>query len=345
MTHSFVDSKPPYKITDLPPLVIGGAVFNTQYAADPSKLPIREIILTAFSKGLNALDTSPYYGQSEILVGEALAQIEKEWPRESYFICTKAGRIQLDEFDYSRPSVRKSVLRSLERLHTSYLDLVYMHDIEFVEEHEVYDALRELVELKKEGIVRNIGVSGYPVEFLLKVAKECSTTYHEEIGPLDAILSYSHGCIQNTKLFDLYDQFLESGIKKILNGSILSMSMLRSAKTHAFHPAPQALKDLVDSAAQDLLKENVELADLATRFALKKWLFQTVKQDENKPFEWNRKTSVVLGVSSLDELSAAIDGYYSVEKNEANGDEELFDKVQKKLGPDHFNETWSSGRF
>ncbi|KAI3529065.1 L-galactose dehydrogenase, partial [Colletotrichum filicis] len=41
---------------------------------------------------------------------------------------TKAGRIAPTEFDYSPAWIRASVLRSLERLNTTYLDLVYTHD-------------------------------------------------------------------------------------------------------------------------------------------------------------------------------------------------------------------------
>lgn len=343
-------AKPPLSISDLPPLIMGGAVFNTQYAKDPSKLPIKELLQTAFDKGLRALDTSPYYGQSEELIGAALKEIAPVWPRESYFICTKAGRIQLDEFDYSRASVRQSVVRSLQRLNTTYLDLVYMHDVEFVAEEDVYEALRELRQLKQEGVVKNIGVSGYPVDYLLKLATECSTTHVGDIGPLDAVLSYSHGCIQNTRLFELYDAFVATGIKKLMNGSILSMSLLRSGVTHAFHPAPQALKDRVDAVAQQLLTQNIELADLATRFALKRWLFEIGNEghnDQNKgaALPWNRTNSVVLGVSSLAELAAAIDAYYLVERNDDNGDEQLFEQFRHDLGPEHYNETWASGRF
>ena len=36
------------------------------------------------------------------------------------------------DFDYSPATIRRSVRRSLQRLHTQYLDVVYLHDIEFV---------------------------------------------------------------------------------------------------------------------------------------------------------------------------------------------------------------------
>lgn len=344
-SQDFTQTKsPPYELTDTPPLVIGGAVFNTQYSDDPESLPIKEILKVAFSKGLVALDTSPYYGQSEELIGSALSQIQEEWPREKYFICTKAGRIRLNDFDYSRELVRRSVLRSLQRLKTNYLDLVYLHDIEFVSEQETYEALKELVALKKEGVIKNIGVTGYPVDYLLKIAIGCKTTYAAEIGPLDAILSYSNGCLQNTKLFDAQDDFLnKAGVTKVFNGSIISMSLLRSGKTHDFHPAPQDLKDVCDQIAQKLLKEDqVELADLATKYAIEKTLF-TDKVDKDKKLVWNKDFSVVLGVSSVEELTSAIEGYEYVQANENAKEHKLYERVQLELGPEHLNETWASG--
>ena len=146
-------------------------MFNYQYSSDPHSLPVQELIERAFQLGLNALDTSPYYGPSEEIIGQALQKIS--FSRDQYYICTKAGRVKLDEFDYSRASVRLSVERSLQRLGTSYIDLVYMHDIEFVEPDQIMDALKELHLLKSEGLIKNFGISGYPVKFLYEIALRC----------------------------------------------------------------------------------------------------------------------------------------------------------------------------
>jgi len=336
--------KQPYLIENLPPIFIGGAVFNHQYSSNPQALPVKEIVETAFELGLNAIDTSPYYGPSEELLGKALSEIK--YPRNQYYICTKAGRIRLDEFDYSRESVRKSVQRSLKRLGVEYLDLVYMHDIEFVEPQQIFEALRELKLLKQENVIRNFGISGYPVKLLYEIAFQCATG---DIGPLDAILSYSNGCIQNTILFEYYDRFFkECKIKKLLNGSILSMSLLRSSTTHSFHPADKKLINKVDEIGADLLQnDNIELADLSTRYAIKNWLFSTIDQPNPQNLQWNKKTSVVLGVSNVDELKVAISAYNQVKTN-AKGindqDEIHVTKVQKELG-NHMNETWPSGIY
>jgi D-arabinose 1-dehydrogenase len=84
--------------------------------------------------GIRAFDTSPYYDNSEIVLGSALQALSHEFPRGTYQILTKVGRYgpTSEDFDYSRDAVRRSVRRSLRRMHTSYLDVVYVHDIEFV---------------------------------------------------------------------------------------------------------------------------------------------------------------------------------------------------------------------
>ena len=106
------------------------------------------------------------------------------------------------------------------------------------------------------------------------------------------------------------------------------MSMLRSDITHSFHPASPALKQRVADIAEKLKEENVELADLATRFAIKEWLFKY-------------KSGIVLGVSNLHELESAVQCYWDVKSGVFN-DGKLVEQVQTSLA-EHFNETWPSG--
>lgn len=109
---------------------------------------------------------------------------------------TKCGRFGLNDFDYSPPRIRQCVLESLERLQTTYLDAVYLHDVEYVAtavrskaagnhataldteaaayglakgdeakiwgegDQKILDAFAELRKLKQEGIVKHIGITG-----------------------------------------------------------------------------------------------------------------------------------------------------------------------------------------
>jgi aryl-alcohol dehydrogenase-like predicted oxidoreductase len=105
------------------------ATFNYQYNADPYELDTTGLVQQALEYGIRAFDTSPYYGPSEEILGAALDTpfVRSNVPREQYFLLTKVGRIAGDEFDYSKEWVRQSVARSLQRLKTEYLDVVYCH--------------------------------------------------------------------------------------------------------------------------------------------------------------------------------------------------------------------------
>lgn len=313
------------KLQDLPPLLLGGAVFNEQFNDHPERLPVQQMLKIGFSNGITAIDTSPYYGPSEILLGNALRALKPEFPRETYYIVTKAGRVKLNDFDYKPESIRKSIYRSLERLDTTYLDLLYLHDVEFNSEDEILAALVEMKKLKSEGVIRHFGISGYPVDFLFKIAKKVVDI--PEIGALDAILSYSNYNLQNEILKDYVDKFYnEAKLTKLLSGSILSMSLLRSGSTHEFHPASKELRDKCQEVAKLTASRGVELADLATRYAIK---------------EFKDKGPIVLGVSNVSELENAIDQYWNVVEDKVD-DTELVKEVKKAFGK-HLNETWESG--
>jgi predicted aldo/keto reductase-like oxidoreductase len=154
----------------------------------------------ALEYGIRAFDTSPYYGPSEEILGAALDTpfVRANVPRDQYFLLTKVGRIAGDEFDYSPAWVRQSVARSLRRLKTEYLDVVYCHDVEFVSEEEVMEAVRELRRIRdEEGTIKYIGISGYPLPVLCSLARKVLAETGE---PLDAVMSYANFTLQNELL-------------------------------------------------------------------------------------------------------------------------------------------------
>ncbi|KAK2053442.1 L-galactose dehydrogenase [Colletotrichum caudatum] len=255
-------SRPPVASV-LPPLFLGTATFNTQHVKDPLQMPYRQIVSRALELGVNGFDTSPYYGPSEVLLGDALAAhtAATGLPREAYVLVTKAGRIAGDEFDYSPAYVRHSVLRSLARLNTAYLDLVYMHDVEFVSPAEVLAAVGALRRLRDEGRIRYVGISGFPVRVLCALAEAVLAETGE---PLDAVLSYGHFTIQNPTLGlpeagddqSPLRRFRDAGVQVVLNASMLGMGLLTSTGIPpsseagegkagvigSWHPAPDDLR-------------------------------------------------------------------------------------------------------
>ena len=262
----------------LPPLIFGTATFNHQFNNDPFALDTVGLVTSALTHGIRAFDTSPYYGPSEQLLGDALATpfVRETFPRESYMILTKVGRIKGDEFDYSKEWVRASVLRSLERLHTSYLDLVYCHDIEFVSLAEVLEAVTELRRLRDEGKVRYVGICGFPLDVLGDAAE---MLLRETGEPVDCVQSYAHFNLQNQTLGGPrgVERFHKAGVSVVTNASCLGMGLLRREGVPIggmgdWHPAPRELRQAVHEASDFCDRHDEKIEVIAIRWALETWI-------------------------------------------------------------------------
>jgi aryl-alcohol dehydrogenase-like predicted oxidoreductase len=260
-------------------------------------MPYRAIVARALALGVAGFDTSPYYGPAEVLLGDALQTAAA--PRASYALATKAGRVAGDEFDYSPAYIRHSVLRSLRRLHAEYLDLVYLHDVEFVSAAEVLAAVGALRRLRDEGKVRAVGISGFPVHLLCDRAEEVLRATGE---PLDAVLSYGHFTIQNPVLAEAevvrgdarpapedgpLARFRRAGVQVVLNASMLGMGILtqagvpesttaatddaKAAQIAKWHPSPDALRRACREMAATAARAGDRLETVAIRWAMEEY--------------------------------------------------------------------------
>jgi D-arabinose 1-dehydrogenase len=316
----------------LPPLVCGTATFNIQYNADPFALPTTAIVHKALSVGVRAFDTSPYYGPAEELLGKALDTpfVHENFPRENYFILTKVGRIASAEFDYSAEWVRFSVQRSLERLKTSYLDVVYCHDVEFVSAAEVLVAVKELRRIRdEEGTIKYVGISGYPVDVLCDLAE---LVLKETGEPLDVVMSYATFTLQNTTLLtEGVPRLKAAGVDVVPNASPLGMGLLRRAGVPSgaagnWHPAPEGLREAVKKVSAFCDSKDERLEVVAIRYSLERWLLDASSVgslgDPASGVPWvresieetgGRKLGVsVMGVSNLSELDECMRVWRSI---------------------------------
>lgn len=191
-------------------------------------------------------------------------------------ILTKCGRIGISSFDYSPAWIRKSVARSLQRLRTGYLDVVYCHDVEFVSWQDVVAAVRELRRLRdEEGSVRYVGISGYPVDVLVALAE----LIRKETGEaIDVVQSYSNFNLQNTRLLrDGLEALAGAGVDVVTNASVLSMGLLRrngvpQSGQGDWHPAPKELRAAVARVSDVLDSRDEKLETLAIRYAVENWM-------------------------------------------------------------------------
>ncbi|MCU0971105.1 MAG: aldo/keto reductase, partial [Gammaproteobacteria bacterium] len=126
------------------------------------QVPSASLVLRAIDQGINYFDTAPDYGQSEALIGEALAKLGQ---RDKVYIASKFCRpVGYEEgVSHLQPGSTKAdykaaVEGSLRRLRTDYLDVVFVHaiggvrDVD-VERRRLFDEamLSAFQELRQEG--------------------------------------------------------------------------------------------------------------------------------------------------------------------------------------------------
>lgn len=113
-------------------------------------------VACALSEGYRMIDTAAAYGNEEA-VGAAIKS--SDVPRSDILITTK---VNFSSYENARASVEKS----LRLLGTDYLDLVLLH----WPFGNYYAAWRVLEEMKKEGKIREIGVSNFDPDRLIDLS-------------------------------------------------------------------------------------------------------------------------------------------------------------------------------
>jgi 2,5-diketo-D-gluconate reductase A len=106
-------------------------------------------VLDALKAGYRSIDTAQSYFNEE-QVGSAIQK--SGIPREEIFLTTK---VWLEHYGYEK--TKASVLESMRKLQTDYLDLVLLHQ----PFGDAYGAWRALEELYEAGKLRAIGISNY----------------------------------------------------------------------------------------------------------------------------------------------------------------------------------------
>lgn len=243
---------------DLPILSFGASSLGAEFRS----ITLDEAMLstkTAIDLGMNFIDTSPFYGRgmSEILLGMGLKGV----PRESYLLGTKLGRYSDVHFDFSAKRVEESVHVSLQRLGTDHLDVLLLHDVEFVPLSQIWEeTLPAVLRLKKEGKVRAVGFSCYPL-------KTFHTVLDHVENDIDCVLSYNRYTLQNTSFGDDLLPRLEAKGIGAMNAGPFSARLLTNAELPAWLKEPENVKAAARAAAKLCESRGVDIAQLAVQFS------------------------------------------------------------------------------
>lgn len=220
-------------------------------------------VFTAIEHGINFIDVSPYYGyyKAETVLGKAL----KDIPRNAYFLSTKVGRYGqngVNTWNYSGKRAKESVYESMQRLHVDFFDIINVHDIEFADLNQVVnETLPALVELKKEGVVKHVGITDLQLENLKWVVD------HVPTGTVESILNFCHFCLNDDKLTDFLDYFESKGVG-VINASPFAMGLLSMRGVPDWHPAPKELVEACKRAADFCNKKRYPIEKLAIQYAV-----------------------------------------------------------------------------
>ncbi|TFG60285.1 MAG: aldo/keto reductase [Spirochaetales bacterium] len=138
-----------------------GAAFVT--AGDEGSRGAPPLIREVLDSGINLIDTSADYGQSEAGVGEGLREENRP-----VILCTKIGPRDKTFNPRSKKNLRKTVEESLRLLGRESIDILMIHEPDRPAQIDWWDDLRSfrgpvvdlLTELKDEGIIRFTGLGG-----------------------------------------------------------------------------------------------------------------------------------------------------------------------------------------
>ncbi len=115
----------------------------------------------ALARGIRVFDAAPAYGAAEKLLGRALAQ----WRGPRPVVSTKVGRLPARDahegkFDFSPAAMTDSLRRSLDLIGLPAVDLLFLHEPQFVPPAERPRVVETLRQFQAEGWVRRLGLAG-----------------------------------------------------------------------------------------------------------------------------------------------------------------------------------------
>jgi D-threo-aldose 1-dehydrogenase len=274
-------------------LGLGGTPFGNMYRAMDMEGAIATVHAAA-EAGVRYFDTAPVYGfgLSEKRLGQGVAAL----PRNDIVISSKVGYtlVPIDpaelkpglwdqpppiraDFDFSRDAVLRSVEASLERLNTSHIDMLAIHDPDeavdvgagvdpFSRSHfraAMEGAFPALAELRRQGVIKAIGVGINQWQMLCDFA---------EAGDFDYfLLAGRYTLLDQDSMVRLLPLCEKHAISLIIGGpynsGILATGAVAGA-TYDYRPATPAVMDRVRRIEAVCSRHRIALQAAALQYPL-----------------------------------------------------------------------------
>lgn len=220
-----------------------------------SKQDCERSVLEALKVGYRHIDTAQAYCNEEE-VGEAIKKSGID--RKEIFLTTK---VWIDK--YGEGKTYDSVIESMRKLKTDYLDLILLHQ----PVGDYYSAYRDLEKLYKEGKVKSIGVSNFYPDRLVDIC------LFSEIKPMvnQIEINVFNQQIEAKKWADKYGVVLQAWapFAEGRNNMFKNETLLQIGKKHNKSVAQVILRwlyqrdivSLAKSVHEERIKENYDIFD------------------------------------------------------------------------------------
>ena len=285
---------------------------------------------TAWSKGIRYFDTAPLYGSgmSEIRLGNFL----QKQKREDFVISTKVGRLIVDTekskaaekfigspqdkdsvFNFTYDGAMQSFEDSLSRLSLDKIDILYLHDPDNHPDHfqeAKKGALKAMVKLRDEGVVKAIGCGMNQNEMLIEFAKE---------GCFDCfLLAGRYTLIDQTSLDQLIPICHKNNISLVLGG-VFNSGILIEPTPETYFDYSKLDNDWVKNLSESLVRlpKEYESAEYwlnkayQLKEACKKFSLELKQAAIRFPYSNSIVSSCLLGMTSPNQVNENFDLYTS----------------------------------
>ena len=257
-----------------------------------------------FQGPVNLLDTSRNYamGESEKRIGRAIKE-NGGWPSD-FILSTKIDR-NMETLVLDKSRTRESIEESLKTLNVDYVDILFLHDPEYVKDindvTKENGAMDELFKIKEEGLAKAVGLAMGKVDIMFPLLKNWD---------FDVMINHNRFTLLNREADKMYDYAFSKNIS-IFNAAPYAGGVLAKGPDNFKKITYQDVSEEKLAPAREIEKvcnkHNVDMGAAALQFSLKD----------------KRITSSMCGVTSIE----------SIEKNlkwaKASISTEFWDEILK----------------
>ena len=226
----------------------------------------QETLRRFFQGPVNLLDTSRNYamGESEKRIGRAIKE-NGGWP-SNFILSTKIDR-NMETLVLDKSRARESIEESLKTLNVDSVDILFLHDPEYVKDIEDVTkengAMDELFKIKEEGLAKAVGLAMGKVDIMFPLLKNWD---------FDVMINHNRFTLLNREADQMYDYAFSKNIA-IFNAAPYAGGVLAKGPNNFKKITYQDASEEKLAPARDIekicKKHNVDIGAAALQFSLK----------------------------------------------------------------------------